>query len=214
MGALIACFARMHGLPSPFGALTVSARDRGNRVTTEREDELIRKIGGWGISDAPDGWRRIDMLFEIAYDMGIDVGYHQRLAIIVDDTNKLEGEPAPEVTPLVQELGRLMGRSWTAFRMVIESSGDYRAFFDYGPGPDTSPEQRIADELIFRLPPGWESARVRSDSATVTSITGFTYAWTPPAGHVPDGDEVLMTYPRVWEYRSAGDGAEVGEPAQ
>lgn len=184
-------------------------------MTTEREDELIRKIGGWGIADAPEGWRRVDMLFELAYDMGIDVGYHQRLAIIVDETGKLEGTPAPEVTPLLKELGLLMGRGWTAFRLLIEPSGDYRAYFHHAPGRDTPPEKVLADELLFRLPPGWEHARIRPDGATITSVTGFTYDWTPPADLVPPDGELVMTHPYTWEYRPLpGDGAQVGEATQ
>lgn len=155
-------------------------------MTAEREDELIRKIGGWGIADAPEGWRRIDMLFE--------VGYAHRLTIVVD-ANTLTGSPAPEVTPLLQELYALMDQSWTKFRLVIDPPGAYQAHFKHEPGQDTPPERRVADELLFLLPPGWESAQIQPRSALIHTVTGLTYPWTPPEGLVPEGAELVMKHP-------------------
>ena len=176
-------------------------------MTTERENELIRTIGSWGISDAPEGWRRVDMLFQ--------VGRNHRLAIIVDDENKVEGSPAPDVTPLLQELYALMDRSWTKFRLVIDPPGTYQAHFKGEPGPDVTPEGRIADELLFLLPAGWESAQVQSASALVFSVTGIMYPWTPPEGLVPAGAEMVMKHPFSWRLRrSPRQGAEVGETTQ
>lgn len=173
-------------------------------MTTEREDELIRGIGAWGIGDAPEGWLRVDMLFQ--------VGRGHRLAIIVDEENKLEGSPAPEVTPLLQELYALMGRSWAKFRLVIDPPGSYRAWFLMADPLDLPEDKRIAEELLFLLPPGWASAKVQSRSALVFSVTGIMYPWTPPDGLVPDGAELVIKHPCDFALnRLPGEGAKTGE---
>lgn len=176
-------------------------------MRTEREDELIREIGGWGISDAPDGWRRVDMLFQ--------VGLGHRLAIVVDEKNKLEGSPAPEVTPLLQELYALMDRAWSKFRLTIDPPGDYRAWFSYDASTGMPADRRIAEELLFLLPPGWESAQIQARSALVIGVTGLVYPWTPPEGLVPEGAELVMRHPFGFRLRwLPREGAEVGETTQ
>jgi hypothetical protein len=158
----------------------------------ERESELIQAICRCVMADAPAGSRRIDLL--------VQVGYKHRLAIIVDDTNKLEGEPAPEVSPLLVELLEVMGDSWTRFRLVIDLPDDYRIWFRHEDHvEELTQEKRIAEALLFTLPPGWEHAQVRSGDALVRSVTGHSYAWTPPAGLVPAGAEMTMRYPYEFE---------------
>jgi hypothetical protein len=148
-------------------------------VSREREDELIREISGWMIGDAPEGWRRIDLL--------VHVGYEHLLSILLDVT-RLEGEPAPAVTPLLRELLGLMDHGWHKFRLVIDPPDTYHARFN-------AARDTVADELLFLLPAGWESAQIQSRSALIHSVTGLTYPWTPPEGLVPDGTELTMKHP-------------------
>jgi hypothetical protein len=160
----------------------------------ERETELIQSVCRWVMADAPEGWQRIDLL--------VQVGFKHRLAIIVDDTNKLEGEPAPEVSPLLVELIEVMDDSWTRFRLIIDPSGDYRAWFRHDDHVDETQEKRIAQGLLFTLPPGWDNAQVQARSALVQSVTGFTYVWTPPEGLVPEGAQMNIKHPFDYKLRS------------
>jgi hypothetical protein len=167
----------------------------GEAMRREHETELIQSIGRWVMADTPQGWQRIDLL--------VRVGVTHRLAIIVDDTNKLEGQPAPEVSPLLVELVEVMDDSWNRFRLIIDPPDDYRAWFMHDDHVDELPqEKRIAQELLFTLPPGWDNAQVRARSAVVRSITGFTYAWTPPEGLVPEGAQMNMKHPFEYELTS------------
>lgn len=161
-------------------------------MSTERQDQLIRKIGARGIADAPAGWQRVDLL--------VRIGHPHRLAIITDDTNKLEGQPAGEITPMLHELLQSMDHSWTRFRLIIDPPDSYRVWFKHDDrARDVSPEMRIAEELLFQLPPGWARAQVQSRSALVHSVTGYTYEWQPPEGLVPENAEMVMEHPFSFE---------------
>jgi hypothetical protein len=56
------------------------------------------------------------------------------------------------------------------------------------------PATRIADDLLFLLPPGWQSAIVHADGGLVFPVTGGTFPWQPPAGLVPAGMECRIEH--------------------
>ncbi|QHY99002.1 hypothetical protein SSPS47_28260 [Streptomyces sp. S4.7] len=57
---------------------------------------------------------------------------------------------------------------------------------------------RIAEELLFALPPGRQSARIRHDNALVYGVTGQGFTWRPPEGLVPEGSEFAMKHPSTF----------------
>ncbi|GAB3886568.1 hypothetical protein GCM10029964_051070 [Kibdelosporangium lantanae] len=162
-------------------------------MTQDYENALIRRIGALAMADGPEGWIRVDL--------SVRVGRPHRLTVLMPDApgQWLSGEPAPEITPLLDELRQLMteaeDREWQAMRLVIEPSGDYVVHFGYDGLPDDLGQERwIRQELLFQLPPGWQWVQLRHDSGLLHMVTGETVPYTPPVGVVPEDAKVEMEH--------------------
>lgn len=147
-------------------------------------DELVGRLAALVRADCPEGWVRADLQ--------VTVGYSHTLTILMPDRNHLQGRPSPDADPLLRELREADG-GWAALRLVLDPPGSYTVHVKYDKESD-DPAIRIADDLLFALPPGWQSAIVRADGGLVFPVTGGTFPWTPPTGMVPAGMECRIEH--------------------
>lgn len=162
-------------------------------MTDDHENALIRRVAALAMADAPEGWVRIDLT--------VRVGQAHRLTILVPDATGqwLSGSPAPEVTPLLNELRQLMADAedveWQMMRLVIDPPDDYVVYFGYDGSPADMPQEGwIRQELLFQLPPGWQWVQLKHNSGLLHMVTNETVPYTPPEGVVPVGAKVEMAH--------------------